>query len=187
LEGFDGMSQNLARVGGNDGPSLVNMRGLVRLLRTGVVRIHVGDVGAVLDPAPHTEMLTVAQFAARMQVGETTVWSWIKTGRLEQGKHFIRIEKVIRFPWRQELIEKLMEDSRKEAERTLDPAKQTASERRSAKRPREAVAASRPKAAPAREGNRGCPVDQSRRAVRGVQGRPGSSPIDPAFLDKFLK
>ncbi|WP_129127092.1 MerR family transcriptional regulator [Geomonas oryzae] len=62
-----------------------------------------------LESAP-LEVITLEQFAARMQVGETTVWKWIRSGRLQPGRHYIQIERVIRFHWCRRLIERLHED-----------------------------------------------------------------------------
>lgn len=62
---------------------------------------------------PALEIITLEQFAARMQVGETTVWKWIRSGRLKPGRHFIQIERVIRFHWCRELVERLLEDCEK--------------------------------------------------------------------------
>lgn len=57
-----------------------------------------------------TEILTVEEFATKMKVGETTVWKWIGNNTLLVGRHYFQNEKVIRFPWGPELINKLMED-----------------------------------------------------------------------------
>jgi len=59
---------------------------------------------------PALEIITLEQFATRMQVGETTVWKWIRSGRLRPGRHYIQIERVIRFHWCRDLVERLHED-----------------------------------------------------------------------------
>jgi excisionase family DNA binding protein len=46
-----------------------------------------------------SELLTVEQFAERLQVSRTTVFEWLKTGNLEQGKHYFKIGRVLRFVW----------------------------------------------------------------------------------------
>ena len=56
------------------------------------------------------EILTVDEFATKMKVGETTVWKWIGNNTLLMGRHYFQNEKIIRFPWGPELINKLMED-----------------------------------------------------------------------------
>lgn len=45
------------------------------------------------------ELLTVEEFAARMRVSRTTVFEWLKTGVMEEGTHFFRIGRIIRFVW----------------------------------------------------------------------------------------
>ena len=58
-----------------------------------------------------TELINLEEFAKRMNVGRTTVFQWIKEGKLLPGRHFIKIGKVIRFEWGPELLKKLHEDS----------------------------------------------------------------------------
>lgn len=55
-------------------------------------------------------IITLEEFADRMQVGETTVWKWIRSGRLQPGRHYIQIDRIIRFHWSNELIHRLLED-----------------------------------------------------------------------------
>ena len=62
-----------------------------------------------LEP-PSVEILTLEEFAEKMKVGETTVWKWIRSGKLRAGRHYIQIERVIRFHWGRELVERLHED-----------------------------------------------------------------------------
>lgn len=62
-----------------------------------------------LEP-PSVEILTLEEFAEKMKVGETTVWKWIRSGKLQPGRHYIQIERVIRFHWCRELVERLHED-----------------------------------------------------------------------------
>ncbi len=60
--------------------------------------------------APSIEIISVETFADRMEIGETTVWKWIRSGKLRPGRHYIKIERVIRFAWGQQLIDRLLED-----------------------------------------------------------------------------
>lgn len=60
-----------------------------------------------IEAASPIEMLTVEEFAKRMKVCRTTVFQWIKEGVLVQGEHYIRLGRVIRFPWGPELIQAL--------------------------------------------------------------------------------
>lgn len=60
----------------------------------------------------HTpELISIEEFATRMGVSRTTAFAWIKNGDLQPGRHFIRIGRVIRFAWGEELIRRLHEDS----------------------------------------------------------------------------
>jgi len=47
------------------------------------------------------EVLTVEQFAQRMQVSRTTVFAWIKAGLLKEGVHYIRLGRILRLCWRE--------------------------------------------------------------------------------------
>jgi hypothetical protein len=46
-----------------------------------------------------SDLLTVEQFAVKMQVSRTTVFEWLKNGALEEGKHYFKIGRIIRFVW----------------------------------------------------------------------------------------
>lgn len=46
-----------------------------------------------------SELLTVEQFAQRFQVSRTTVFGWLKNGRLREGVHYFRIDRILRFRW----------------------------------------------------------------------------------------
>lgn len=42
-----------------------------------------------------------------MKIAERTVWNWIHNGKLKPGLHYMRFDRVIRFAWGVELIQKL--------------------------------------------------------------------------------
>jgi hypothetical protein len=46
-----------------------------------------------------SELLTVEQFAQRIQVSRTTVFGWLKNGDLREGVHYLRVGRIIRFHW----------------------------------------------------------------------------------------
>jgi hypothetical protein len=50
------------------------------------------------------EVMTVEQFAKRMMVSRTTVFGWLKSGVLEEGVHFCRLGRILRFCWREGLF-----------------------------------------------------------------------------------
>lgn len=45
------------------------------------------------------ELLTVDQFAQRLQVSRTTVFSWLKNGELREGLHYFHLGRILRFCW----------------------------------------------------------------------------------------
>lgn len=51
-----------------------------------------------------TELLTVEQFAERLQVSRTTVFQWLKTGELTEGVHFFRLGRILRFRYDEALF-----------------------------------------------------------------------------------
>jgi predicted DNA-binding transcriptional regulator AlpA len=61
-------------------------------------------------PSPSDpELLTVEQFALRLQVSRATVFAWMQKKILVQGQHFLRLGRVLRFPWSEELVSSLLE------------------------------------------------------------------------------
>jgi predicted DNA-binding transcriptional regulator AlpA len=45
------------------------------------------------------ELLKVEQFAQRLQVSRTTVFGWLKNGDLQEGVHYLRLGRILRFRW----------------------------------------------------------------------------------------
>jgi excisionase family DNA binding protein len=45
------------------------------------------------------DLLTVDQFAQRLQVSRTTVFSWLKKGELQEGVHYFHLGRTLRFCW----------------------------------------------------------------------------------------
>lgn len=45
------------------------------------------------------ELISVEEFARRMEVSRSTVFVWLAKGYLAEGKVFIRVGKTIRFIW----------------------------------------------------------------------------------------
>lgn len=53
----------------------------------------------------HTiELLTIEEFAKRFSTSRTTIFEWLKTGILEQGKHYIKVGRILRLYWDESLI-----------------------------------------------------------------------------------
>lgn len=57
------------------------------------------------------ELLTVEQFAQRLQVSRATVFAWIQKQILVQGRHFLKIGRVLRFTWSDDFISTLLLES----------------------------------------------------------------------------
>jgi predicted DNA-binding transcriptional regulator AlpA len=57
------------------------------------------------------ELLTVDQFALRLQVSRATVFAWMHKQILVQGRHFLRFGRVLRFIWSDDLVSSLLQDS----------------------------------------------------------------------------
>jgi hypothetical protein len=51
-----------------------------------------------------TEILTVEQFALRLTMSRTTLFEWLKTGILVQGKHYFKVGRILRFVWDDTLL-----------------------------------------------------------------------------------
>ena len=50
------------------------------------------------------ELLTVEQFAEKMQVSRTTVFGWLKKGVLQESLHYFRVGRILRICWREGLF-----------------------------------------------------------------------------------
>jgi excisionase family DNA binding protein len=81
------------------------------------------------------DLINIEEFAKRLQVSRTTVFDWIKKGKLLPGRHFIKVGRVIRFEWGPDLVKKLHEVSDVPSEASHDIKPQpTRSSRTSARR-----------------------------------------------------
>lgn len=58
-----------------------------------------------------SEVLTVEEFARKLQVSRATVFAWIKRGALTEGEHFFKLGRVLRFVWSGALLENLLQSS----------------------------------------------------------------------------
>ena len=58
----------------------------------------------------HFELLTVEEYAKRLQVGRTTIFKWKESGKLLPHHHFIQKGRVIRYIWELETIKSLHEN-----------------------------------------------------------------------------
>ena len=74
------------------------------------------------------EIITLEQFADKMQIARTTAFEWKRNGKLLAGRDFVQIGRVIRILWGAELLKRLLEstaetESEKVAERSKPKAK----------------------------------------------------------------
>lgn len=60
------------------------------------------------DQQPAPDVLTVEQFAERLQVSRATVFNWIQKNVLVQGLHFFKIGRVLRFVWNTDAVAGLL-------------------------------------------------------------------------------
>jgi len=56
------------------------------------------------------ELFKIDEFAHRLLVSRTTVFQWIKSGKLKAGYHFIKIGRCLRFFWELDVIRSLHEN-----------------------------------------------------------------------------
>lgn len=57
-----------------------------------------------MKPTDSPELLTVEQFAERLQVSRTTVFHWMKTGEISEGVHYFRLGRILRFRYDEALF-----------------------------------------------------------------------------------
>ncbi len=50
------------------------------------------------------KLLTVDQFALLLNASRTTIFHLIKTGELQEGVHYIRFGRILRFRWLEEIL-----------------------------------------------------------------------------------
>lgn len=56
------------------------------------------------QPDNTSDLLTVDEYAQLFKVSRTTVFSWLKTGDIQEGVHFIRIGRILRFRLKLDLL-----------------------------------------------------------------------------------
>ncbi len=62
-------------------------------------------------------LLSIEEFAKLMRISRSTAYNWLATGRLETGRHVLRIGRIVRIVWSKELFENLLRQSATEAHR----------------------------------------------------------------------
>ena len=72
---------------------------------------------AALQRKSGAELLTIEQFAKRLQMSRATVFTWVQRGILVKGCHFLKFGRVVRFLWSDNTLELLLIDSAKDGPR----------------------------------------------------------------------
>lgn len=54
------------------------------------------------------ELITIMQFAQRLCISRSTAYNWLAEGRLAAGRHVLRIGRVVRILWSEELLAYLL-------------------------------------------------------------------------------
>ena len=57
------------------------------------------------------EFLTVDEFAKRLKIGRSTLFDWMSKDILVSGKHYLRVGRVLRFLWSDDVVIALLERS----------------------------------------------------------------------------
>ena len=60
------------------------------------------------------EFLTMEEFAKRLHISRSTAYNWLAEGRLVPGRHIVRVGRVIRVIWSEELVTHLLSLSSQE-------------------------------------------------------------------------
>ena len=60
------------------------------------------------------EFLTLEEFAKRLRISRSTAYCWLAEGRLVPGRHIVRVGRVIRVIWSEELVVHLLSLSAQE-------------------------------------------------------------------------
>lgn len=55
------------------------------------------------------ELLTSQEFAKRLKISRSLLFEWLAKGMLIPGKHYIKIGRILRFVWSDDLIADLLQ------------------------------------------------------------------------------
>lgn len=56
------------------------------------------------EPAMNRDILTPEEFAQRLKIGRSTLFDWIRSGILVSDVHFVKVGRVLRFSWRDDVL-----------------------------------------------------------------------------------
>ena len=66
-------------------------------------------------------MVSIEQFAERLKIGRSTAYNWLAEGRLISGLHVIRLGRVVRILWNDDLVSHLLMISDRGPEKVVRP------------------------------------------------------------------
>jgi transposase-like protein len=69
-------------------------------------------------PLSTCEFITVEEVGKRLDVCRATLFNWMQQGVFIQGKHFFKRGRVLRFIWRDDLVNAVMGESLEKSENT---------------------------------------------------------------------
>ncbi len=61
------------------------------------------------------DILTPEEFADRLKIGRSTLFDWLRKGILVPGKHYIKVGRILRFIWADDIVATLAEATRQPA------------------------------------------------------------------------
>lgn len=53
------------------------------------------------------EILTPEEFAQRIRIGRSTLFEWMRKGVLVAGLHYVKIGRIVRFNWNEDVLSTL--------------------------------------------------------------------------------
>jgi hypothetical protein len=65
------------------------------------------------------EVLTPEQYADRLQIGRSTLFSWLAQGVLIEGEHYFRVGRILRFIWNCDVLIKISSSQHTERPRPV--------------------------------------------------------------------
>lgn len=82
-----------------------------------------GGFMAIKKSTSHDEqdLLTPEQFAGKLQIGRSTLFSWLAQGILVEGVHYFRVGRVLRFSWDRDVLLQIREVRISEPQRPVHP------------------------------------------------------------------
>lgn len=54
------------------------------------------------------EILTPEEFAERLKIGRSTLFDWMNKGILVPGRHFMKVGRILRFVWSDDIVASLL-------------------------------------------------------------------------------